>query len=205
MSYQRIHQVLQADSMFAGQVTVKDTEVVMRNEKVLYPALVVNVYNALKTANCNLQAASKTTILAAAASLVAGRPLPVVATPPATQTRVKKASPAKPAAPPKPLQSTSKPVVVTTARAGAPRPPMPERPLDADVVHRYQCAVASAQLLAAVHQLFERDDYPGHESRKKKLDELISEVEQIASSHVNLSVKQIIRAQAVQTATQATG
>lgn len=182
--------------MFADQVIAKDTEVQLRNgEKANHPALVVNVHNALKTAGANMQSASKTTILAIAASITSGRPMPVATPVPAPAPRLRrKPEPEKPAEPLKPLQSTSKPVVVSIARAGAPRPIVPERQVDADVIHRYQCAVASAQLLAALHQLFEKDDFPGHEQRKKKLDDLINDVEQASSTHVNLSVKAIIRA-----------
>ncbi len=47
MSYPRIQQVLEADSMFAPQVVTKDTSVAMRSgEKVLLPSLVVGVYAA---------------------------------------------------------------------------------------------------------------------------------------------------------------
>jgi hypothetical protein len=202
MSYPRIQQVLEADSMFVSQVANKDTTVTMRSgEKVQLPSLVVRTYDALKAAGCNMQSVARTTILAAAARLSSGEPLPYVA--PAPPKAAPKAA-KKAAEPPRAQQSTTKPVVVTTTRAGAPRPIVVEKHFDTDVIHRYQCAVASAQLLAALHQLFEKDDFPGHELRKKKLDDLITEVEQASSQHVNLSVKAIIRAQTT-TKHQATG
>lgn len=188
--------------MFASQVASKDTEVLMRSgDKVMMPCLVVNVYSALKAAGCNMQSVPRTTILATAARLSNGEPVPTAAPAPAAAPVAPKIARKKAAAPvetpesPKPQKSTTKPVVVTTARAGAPRPLVVEKPIDSEVIHRYQCAVAGAQLLAALHQLFEKDDFPGHETRKKKLDDLISEVEQSSSQHVNLSVKAIIRAQ----------
>jgi len=198
MSYPRIQQVLEADSMFAPQVTTKDTHVAMRSgEKVLLPSLVVGVYAALKAAGCNMQSVPKTSILATAARLTNGQPvLPTITVPmslPDPKVARKKVQKSENS---KPQQSTSKPVMVGTVRAGAPRPAPVEKPIDADIIRRYQCAVASAQLLAALHQLLEKDDFPGHEVRKKKLDDLITEVEQSSSTHVNLSVKAIIRAQA---------
>ena len=199
MSYPRIQQVLGADSVFADRTTTNDTEITLRcGEKELRPALVVNVFNALKAAGCNMQSVAKTTILATAARLSNGEPVPTAAPAPAAAVapaKVARKKEAESPTAPAQLKSTSRPVVVTTARAGAPRPIVPERPIDQDVVHRYQCAVAGAQLLAALHQLFEKDDFPGHETRRKKLDDLISEVEQSSSLHVNLSVKAIIRAQ----------
>jgi len=187
--------------MFASQVAVKDKEVQMRNgEKVMLPTIVVNVYNSLKAAGCNLQSAPRPMILAAAARLSNGEPVPAMAPAPAPAPAAPKAVKKKEAAAPdtttpRPQQSTTKPVVVTTARAGAPRPIAIEKPLDTDVVQRYQCAVAGAQLLAALHQLFEKDNFPGHELRRKKLDDLIDEVEKSSALHVNLSVKAIICAQ----------
>ena len=183
--------------MFASQVANKDTEVQMRSgEKALLPALVVNVYNALKAAGRSMQSVPKNTILATAARLSNGEPVPTAAPAPAAAPMAQKVARKKVAELPeavKPPKSTTKPVVVTTARAGVPRPVVVEKPIDSEVIHRYQCAVAGAQLLAALHQLFEKDDFPGHELRKKKLDDLISEVEQSSSQHVNLSVKSIIR------------
>lgn len=200
MSYQRIQQVLEADPMFASKVADKDTEVPVRGgETVKMNSLIVNVHTTLKAAGCNMQAVAKNTILAAAARLSAGGPVPVMA-----PVSVVQPKPAAPSAPkkkegtpvaPRPLQSTTKPVVVTTARAGAQRQ-VPDKPLDAEVIHTYQCAVASAQLLAALHQLMERDNFPGHEVRKKKLDELITSFEEMSSNHVNFSVKAIIESQA---------
>jgi hypothetical protein len=203
MSYLKIQQVLLADSMFAEQASVKDTEITMRNgEKAAFPALVVRVYDALRLAGGSAQGSSKNTILATAASLNAGLPVPAVApAPPSTANPVKQAvkrATKAAAASPKVPQSTTKPIVVHTTRTGAPRSPATatERPVDTYVIHRFQCAVASAQLLAAVYQLFEKDDFPGHEERKRKLDALIDDVEKMSTEFVNLSVKQIIRAQA---------
>ncbi|MGV0949157.1 MAG: hypothetical protein ACOYB3_00695 [Azonexus sp.] len=194
--------------MFASQVAVKDKEVQMRNgEKVMLPTIVVNVYNSLKAAGCNLQSAPRPMILGAAARLSNGEPVPAMAPAPAPAPAAPKAVKKKEAAAPettptRPQQSTTKPVVVTTARAGAPRPIVIEKPLDTDVVQRYQCAVAGAQLLAALHQLFEKDNFPGHEVRRKKLDDLIDEVEKSSALHVNLSVKAIICAQTSTSAKQ---
>lgn len=202
MSYLRIQKVLEADSVFTSQVANKDTEVAVRNgEKVMLPSLVVNVFSILKANGCNMQSVSRTAILAAATRLADGEPVPVAPPAPIIEqapkpARKKAATPVvKPPESVKTQKSTTKPVVVTTARAGAPRPIALEKPIDTEVIHCYQCAVASAQLLAALHQLFEKDTFPGHELRKKKLDDLINEVEQSSSQHVNLSVKAIIRAQ----------
>lgn len=200
MSYQRIQLVLEADPMFSSKVVNKDTEVSVRGgDTVRMNALVVGVHAALKSAGCNMQAVAKNTILATAARLMTGEAVPGCAPPPAqpkldSPEAPKKKEGFKPAAAPKPIQSTTRPVIVTTSRAGAPRP-VQDRQIDAEVVQTYQCAVASAQLLAALHQLFERDNFPGHESRKKKLDDLINSVEEMSSTHVNLSVKSIIASQ----------
>lgn len=198
MSYQRIQQVLEADATFAARVANKDTEVHLRNgETTKFSGLVVNVYSTLKAAGCNMQSVPKITVLATAARLQSGGTVPTPApSAPAAAPAPKAVRKKDGVRQEKPQQSTSKPVVVTTARPGAPRPVAVEKPIDTEVIHRYQCAVASAQLLAALHQLFEKDDFPGHEARQKKLDDLINEVEQSSSQHVNLSVKAIIRAQA---------
>lgn len=214
MSYPRVQQILEADATFADRVSAKTVEVPGRNgAKVMVSNLAASVHNVLKQAGCNMQSVPRVTILATAARM-GTEPVPFVA--PAAVTQAMPATPkpvrkkvaekpaAKPAAPPpkptppppkpqpKPQQSTTKPVVVTTARPGT--KVQAEPPVDAGIIHRYQCAVASAQLLAALHQLFEKDDFPGHESRRKKLDDLINEVEQASSQHVIISVKAIIRA-----------
>jgi len=195
MSYPRIQQVLAAENMFAAQLANKDTEVTTRSgEKVMWPALVVNVYTTMKAAGCNMQSVPRMTVLAAAARLASGEPVPVVVPEPVPEPAPKaaqKAAQAKPVAP-KPLQSTTKPVVVTTTRPGE-KPKIVEPVVDSETIQRYQCAVAGAQLLAALHQLFEKDDGPGHELRKKKLDDLIDDVERASSASVNYSVKAIIR------------
>ena len=88
-------------------------------------------------------------------------------------------------------KTTKKPVVVVTARSGQ---AVDHKINQVAVVQTYQCAVASAQLLAALHQLFEHDTGPGYEERRSKLDELIELVEKESSRHINLSVKAILRA-----------
>ena len=190
MSYKRIQQILAADPVFAPQLAVADTEVIVRGEKTQVPALVANTFKAIQSSGVDMQSVARTTVLATA-SMVATAPTEVptpVAPPPPPPPVVVAAPKTKPE--PKPLQSTSKPVVVTTARAGSQR--QDEKPIDTAIIHRYQCAIAGAQLLAALHQLFEMDDFPGHEKRKQKLDDLISEVEEASSTHVNLSVKALI-------------
>jgi hypothetical protein len=189
MSYHRIQKVLAADNMFASRVTGK----VDITPGTTAPKFVVDVYNYLKAGGQDMQAVPKMQVLAAAMQLASGTaaPPPPPPVPPDPAPR-----PAKKVAKPMIPKSTTKPLVVSTVRAGEPRLAVPASPLvDAEVIHRYQCAVASAQLLAALHQLFERDTFPGHEGRKKKLDELITDVEQMSSAHVNLSVKAIIRDQ----------
>lgn len=197
MSYQRIQQVLEADATFAATVANKDTQVHLRSGEVTkFSAIVVNVYNTLKAAGCNMQSVPKITVLATAASLSNGGQVPTPAPVPPSAAPVKIVRKKEADKPPTIPKSTTKPVVVTTARPGAPRPITVEKTVDTETIHTYQCAVAGAQLLAALHQLFEKDNYPGHEVRKKKLDDLIDEVEKASSNHVNLSVKAILRAQA---------
>lgn len=214
MSYPRIKQVLRADPVFESLVATNDREVILRSgEKIALPSLVADVYAALKATGCNMQSVSRMMILAAAARLtsstapVAEPSVPVVSAPPppppppVRKRAVEAAKSPPPSAPPQ-LKSTSKHVVVTTSRVGAAPALAAEKPVDTATIHRYQCAVASAQLLAALHQLFERDDFPGHDIRKKKLDDLITEVEQASSAFVNLSVRAILRAKATITPQQ---
>lgn len=150
-----------------------------------------------------MQSVAKTMVLATAARFLQGEPVPEVPVPAlsapepeAPKAIVSRMKAAGDAPAPKTPQSTTKPVVITTSRPGAPRPLSVEKQADVEVVQRYQCAVASAQLLAALHQLFEKDDFAGHEDRKKKLDELIDMVEKSSSHHVNISVKAILRSKA---------
>lgn len=185
--------------MFAPRVQVKDTEVLLRNnEKTHVSSLAADVFQVLKGAGCNMQAVPKMTVLAAAARLSNGLPVPQPAAPvPPTTEDAPPAGPKKvtepsPPAAPRTPRSTTKPVVVTTTRTSNVLRPT-EVPVSVEVIHQYQCMIASAQLLAALHQLFERDTFPGHEQRKHKLEDLINDVESMSSQHVNLSVKAIIR------------
>jgi hypothetical protein len=205
MSYAKIQAVLESDRSFASRLIVKDTEVVIRGgQKGMVPSLVFKVGEALKSAGIELQSAHKNMILATAATIPAGDH---VATPTIPAT-VSAPQPALVLAEPTPAKKVVKPsppkqVVVKGAKpSDKPLPkPSPDPVIqftDTGAIHRYQCAVASAQLLAALSQLFEKDEWPGHEERQKKLNDLIDDVEKASTQHVNLSVKQIIRAQAAQ-------
>lgn len=190
MSYQKIQKILEAEQSFVPQLSVKDVEVPGRaGQKLMIPSLVYRVGEALKNAGHELQGASKNLILAVAASIPAGS-APVVVPPPSSVPETVRKPTAKPAPP--------KPVIVKGAKPSAKPTPKPVEQLtsaaDSAVIHRYQCAIATAQLLAAVSQLFEKDDWPGCEERRKKLNDLIDDIEKASTQHVNLSVKQIIRA-----------
>ena len=199
MSYNKIQLVLESDRSFASRLTVKDTEVAVRGgQKAMVPALVYQVGEALRASGYDLQSAPKNTILATAASIPVGTNgiMPIV--PPAMSS-----APAEPLPKRMPKPSPPKRVVVQGAKPSAkPLPKSLPDPVvqftESGAIHRYQCAIASAQLLAALSQLFEKDEWPGHEERLKKLNDLIDDVEKASTQHVNLSVKQIIRAQAAQ-------
>lgn len=196
MSYQKVQKALESEPSFAAQLAAKDTEVTGKGgQKSMIPALVFRVGEALKNAGFEMSTASKNTILAMASSLPAGAPAASPALVAAPASELTKRPAAKPPPP--------KPVTVKGAKPSAkpaPKAPMEATPtiIDSSVIHRYQCAIASAQLLAALSQLMEKDDWPGSEERRKKLNDLIDDIEKVSTQHVNLSVKQIIRAQTAQ-------
>lgn len=204
MSYQKVQTVLESDRSFVPRLIMRDTEVTLRGgQKIMVPRLVFQVGEALRANGFDLQSAPKNVVLATAASIGSDGFQPPT-TAPASVAIVAEAEPVERKAI-KP--SPPKPVIVKGAKPSAkpmPRPAQTADPvaqfIDNGAIHRYQCAIASAQLLAALSQLFEKDEWPGAEERRKKLNDLIDDVEKSSSQHVNLSVKQIIRAQTAEKA-----
>ena len=200
MNYDRIHKILKSDGSFADRLAVNDTQVLGKGgHTVMIPLLVYQVGEAVRAANLEPQLVHKNAILATASTIPVGsntvpQPLPS-AKPEAVAAPVDDQSPKRTVRPAPPKQ-----VIVKGAKASSPPPAKPQPDpvvpfTDSGAIHRYQCAVASAQLLAALSQLFEKDDWPGNEDRRRKLNDLIDDVERVSTQHVILSVKQIIRAQ----------
>lgn len=206
MNYDKVQAILESDRSFSSRLSVKDTEVIGRKgHKVMVPALVYQVGEALKSCGLDLSA-PKNVILATAASIPIGNSdgyVMQIQAPIASVTAPQPDASAPPLAKKLPKPAPPRQVIVKGAKPTAkPQPKPQDDPItqftDSGAIHRFQCAIAAAQLLAAVSQLFEKDEWPGGDDRRKKLDDLIDEVEKVSTQHVNLSVKQIIRAQTAQ-------
>ena len=201
MNYNKIQEILQSDSKFAPLVANRDTKVTIRGGECLYAALTVRVAQEMAARGIDDKGFQKTLILAFAATLSNGI-VPPKASPPAVVPVPPRAQP-----PPEKREANEKvervvvkpstnPAVVSPAKQAAKQQ---QDKLDKFVergdILKYQSAVAMCQLLASLFQLAENDTWPGNDKRKALLNELLESYEEQSKQHVNLSVKQILRAQ----------
>jgi hypothetical protein len=194
MNYAKIQEILESEASFKGQVSTRDTKGATRGGgEAMYSALAVRVGNMLTEIGSDDKSNQKAVVLALAMRAVSSSAPPPPASPP----------------PPKPrtVVATEEPVKVTSV----PSPALQANPVrqqqkkqgvaldqfvDRNEIARYQSSIAISQLLAAVWQLAESDTWTGHERRKSILGDLMDEYEVVAKQHINLSVKQLIRAKA---------
>lgn len=198
MNYNKIQEILQSDAKFAPLVDVRDTCVVGPNgERNVYAALTVQVAKEIAARGISYKNIQKIMVLALAATLCKD------ATPPMQQSPIQKpvdnpVPPEKVPVPEKvervvvtPLSATDTPVKAEARQQSAKL----DKFVESNQIIKYQSAIAITQLLASIFQLSDNDNWPGHERRKALLNELLESYEEMSRNHVNLSVKQLIRAQ----------
>jgi hypothetical protein len=197
MNYNKIQEILQGDSKFAPLAANRDVKVVVRGGECSYSALTVRVAQEMAARGIEDKSFQKTIILAIAATLSSGgdvlpkTPAPPIACPPPQPVK-------------KPVEDKAERVTVKPTQSYTPSAPVKQTmqqqaKLDKFVergdILKYQSAVAITQLLASIFQLADNDTWPGNEKRKALLNELLLSYEDISKTHVNLSVRQILRAQ----------
>jgi hypothetical protein len=190
MNYAKIQEILASDAKFGPSVALRDTKVPTRNGEVVYASLTVQVADAIEKHGLPDKSCSRAIVLAFATRLSKGQPAPtaaVVVQPPTPQepativVRPAPTSDVKPS-PEKAQQRVQQADLAQFVSRG-------------DII-KFQASVAIGQLLAAVFQLAESDCWEGNERRAVLLNELLESYEAVSKQHVNLSVKQIIRAKA---------
>ena len=196
MNYNKIQETLQGDSKFAPLVANRDVKVPTRGGEVAFAALTVRVAQEMSARGIEDKGWQKTLILAFAAKLSSGiTTAPSGVEPKRSAVALKKGVEEKAErVTVRPTQNPSSPVS-PAKQAIQQQNQQLAKFIDKGEILKYQSAIAVCQLLASIFQLAEHDTWPGNEKRKALLNELLESYEELSKSHVNLSVKQIIRAQ----------
>jgi len=203
----RIQKVLEDEPRFAATVARRDQRVTIKGVEHSYAALTVAVGQALQQAGVDDTKCPREFILVFAMKSAEGTlppPLPEGTKPPVaiTPRAVVKARPVKPKPEAVPADAPKPPEPVTVVCAQSPSAPPRAQSVAQEKMNqfiasgdmlRFQCCVASGQLLAALYQLAEQDTQPGHEERKALITALVDKYEEMAKTYINFSVKQIIR------------
>lgn len=196
MNYNKIQEILQGDSKFAPLVANRDTKVPTRGGETAFAALTVRVAQEMTSRGIEDKGWQKTLILAFAARLSSG-----VAIEPSVAATQKAAPIAKKGTEEKVERVTVKPTQSPSAPVSPAKQAVQQQSqqlakfIDKGEILKYQSAIAICQLLASIFQLAESDSWPGNEKRKALLNELLESYEELSKNHVNLSVKQLLRAQ----------